>query len=181
MKKVMYRNEGFTLIEMMVVIAVVGILSAAVLAGLGGSRDKARDARVISGLNQIRVIAESNYQPTSNTPYSQIDPTGGNIAASVKADIDKQLSGGASASIVVSGYTYKAYATLPSGAGTFCVDSAGSAGTEALPGSPCSGTASGVFVPTGAPQGDQGDACTTGADCASGSCKDFGTFGTLCE
>src|SRR3989338_8812962 len=48
-------------IEMMVVIAVIGILSAAVLAGLGPSRQKARDARIITELTGARGLAESLY------------------------------------------------------------------------------------------------------------------------
>lgn len=53
------KEAGFTLIEMMVVIAVIGILSAAVLAGLAPARKKARDARVISGVNQARTVVEA--------------------------------------------------------------------------------------------------------------------------
>lgn len=60
MIKLKNKTSGFTLIEMMVVIAVIGILSTAVLAGLAPGRKKARDARVISGVNQARTIVEAN-------------------------------------------------------------------------------------------------------------------------
>ncbi len=60
-------SAGFTLIEMLVVIAMIGILSAVVLTALGPSRDKAKDARIISDVNQARAIAEGYYNPTSGT------------------------------------------------------------------------------------------------------------------
>ncbi|MDO8752021.1 MAG: type II secretion system protein, partial [Candidatus Wolfebacteria bacterium] len=65
MKQYKKKNEGFTLIEMMVVIAVVGILSAAVLAGLAPSRNKAKDARIVSGVQQARAVVEGLYDPFS--------------------------------------------------------------------------------------------------------------------
>ncbi len=49
---------GFTLIEMLVVIAVIGILSSVLLTSLGPSKEKAKDARIIQEINQARTIAE---------------------------------------------------------------------------------------------------------------------------
>jgi len=48
------KNQGFTLIELLVVIAVIGLLSSIVLVSLQGVKGKARDARRMHDLSQIR-------------------------------------------------------------------------------------------------------------------------------
>jgi len=54
-------NQGFTLIEMLVVVAVIGILSSVLLSALGPARDKAKDSRIIQEVNQVRNLAEALY------------------------------------------------------------------------------------------------------------------------
>lgn len=76
-------TKGFTLIEMLVVIAIIGILSSVILTALVPARKKAQDARIVEEVNQARAIAETlnvngNYaalpsvQP--NTASSITDP-----------------------------------------------------------------------------------------------------------
>ena len=51
-------KKGFTLIELLVVIAIIGILSGIVLTSLNSARNKAKEARAIAGLSQMRTIGE---------------------------------------------------------------------------------------------------------------------------
>jgi len=48
------KNKGFTLIELMVVISIIGVLSSVVLAGLQSTRVKARNSRIVQGVQQLR-------------------------------------------------------------------------------------------------------------------------------
>lgn len=71
---------GFTLIEMLVVISIIGILATLVLARLGGVEKAGRDTRRRSDLNQYRTALE-NFALKNNSLYpsiitTAIDPSG---------------------------------------------------------------------------------------------------------
>ena len=52
------KGAGFTLIELLVVIAIIGIVAALIVVSVSAARTRAKDARVITDLNQIRTAAE---------------------------------------------------------------------------------------------------------------------------
>lgn len=70
MEKINSKNKGFTLIELLVVIAIIGILSSVILSNLSSARMKARDARRIADLNQIRTALELFYSANGYYPQS---------------------------------------------------------------------------------------------------------------
>ncbi len=65
-------GAGFTLIELLVVIAIIGMLSSVVLASLNGARSKARDARRIADLQQIRTALELYYSAHNTYPAAGV-------------------------------------------------------------------------------------------------------------
>jgi len=62
------RSAGFTLIELLVVVAIIGLLSSIILSSLNSVRTKARDARRITDLNEIRKAVEFFYNDYGKYP-----------------------------------------------------------------------------------------------------------------
>ncbi len=81
----MYK-KGFTLIELMVVIAIIAILATVVLVSLGSARDAAEDANRSSAISQFRSLSEVFYARSDNLDYQELwDGTADELQELVKA------------------------------------------------------------------------------------------------
>lgn len=84
---------GFTLIEILVVIAIIGILASVALVGLGPVQKKGRDARRISDLRQIQTALELYFTKCGRYPASGFS----NMVASLTApDLSGECNSGGS-------------------------------------------------------------------------------------
>ncbi|MEK7630249.1 MAG: type II secretion system protein [Patescibacteria group bacterium] len=134
------RQYGFTLIEMLIVIAVIGILSSVLLTALGPARDKAKDSRIVQEVNQVRNLAETMY---SNGSYNSLEEISDGTLInnpSLKALADDITTQGGALRIIKStpqgAKAYSTYSKLNVQAGAepnletqyYCVDSSGRAG-----------------------------------------------------
>lgn len=61
-------KRGFTLTELLVAIAIIGILSSVVLTSMSGTRERAKDGRRISDIKQIQLALELYYDVNSTYP-----------------------------------------------------------------------------------------------------------------
>jgi prepilin-type N-terminal cleavage/methylation domain-containing protein len=73
-----YNKKGFTLIELMVVIAIIAILATVVLVSLSSARNAAEDANRIAAAGQIRSIAQVYYS-TGDLDYNDLPGVGGEL------------------------------------------------------------------------------------------------------
>lgn len=73
-------RKGFTLVEMLIVIAIIGILASIVLVGLGPLQRRGRDARRIADLRSIQNSLELYFNKCNHYPGGANceDPTSGN-------------------------------------------------------------------------------------------------------
>lgn len=123
-------NRGFTLIELLVVIAIIGILASIVLVSLNSARNKGKDARVISDVQQLRTAFESGYNGSSYPDLVSNATTTAGPQASVTAQLSADAAAqGSVVNFVTNGATattYAIYARLVSDTTKyFCIDSTG--------------------------------------------------------
>jgi prepilin-type N-terminal cleavage/methylation domain-containing protein len=75
-------TKGFTLIELMVVVAIIAIISAVVFANFGEAKKKSRDAKRITDLAQIQLVIQLYYDRCGQYP----DPDGD--IPDIKSDVN---------------------------------------------------------------------------------------------
>src|SRR3990167_5614168 len=82
--------RGFTLIELMVVITIIGLLASSVLVALGNARAKARDARRTADIRQVMTALEL-YANDNTNGYPQCSGSGDTSCAFTDSGIIGQL------------------------------------------------------------------------------------------
>jgi len=76
-------KRGFTLIELMVVVAIIGILMAAGIVAFSNSQRAARDAARIADLNAIGYALEQYYQDNHSYPTLNADSNNAAVIAAI--------------------------------------------------------------------------------------------------
>jgi general secretion pathway protein G len=70
MEKIQNKSAGFTLIEILIVISIIGVLSALTLVGMSGFRASGRDAKRVSDIRQVQNGLELYYAKNGVYPDS---------------------------------------------------------------------------------------------------------------
>jgi prepilin-type N-terminal cleavage/methylation domain-containing protein len=77
-------RKGFTLIEILIVVAIIGILASVVLIGLAPAQKRGRDARRLADLKEVQTGLELYYGKCGHYPGTSDDcstaPAGGDVA-----------------------------------------------------------------------------------------------------
>ncbi|MDP1624894.1 MAG: type II secretion system protein [bacterium] len=64
------KRSGFTLVELLIVAAIIGILGSIVVASISGSKEKARDSRRASDMREIQIALALYYDVNRVYPDS---------------------------------------------------------------------------------------------------------------
>lgn len=64
----MKKNKGFSLIELLVVISIIGVLTTVLVMNFVGSRERARDAQTIQNLNSLKNALRMYYNDNQSYP-----------------------------------------------------------------------------------------------------------------
>jgi prepilin-type N-terminal cleavage/methylation domain-containing protein len=80
-------NKGFTLMELLIVVAIIGLLASMILVGLSSFRSRGRDARRVADVKQVQNGLEIYYASQSKYPlvsYSSALDSWNNLGAAFK-------------------------------------------------------------------------------------------------
>lgn len=143
MKKLKVINKGFTLVELLIVVGIIGILATLLMANFIGVRQRARDAQRKSDLRQIQSAIEIyrsdiNSYPGAPLPACGSALTGGSPASTYMQKIPCDPNG---TSYYNSGKYYYTSGSNTYSLGACLENSADSQGTSTAPpggGSGCS-------------------------------------------
>lgn len=79
-------RKGFTLIEMLIVVAIIGILASIVVVGIGPAQKKGRDSRRAADLREVQTALELYYNKEGEYP-GNVNSWSDLKAALINADI----------------------------------------------------------------------------------------------
>lgn len=104
-----YHAKGFTVLELLIVIAIIGVLSTIILVALGGSREKATNAKIVAQLSSMRTQSELFYAKHQN--YGTPVTTGWDCSSATLFDGTDPDGLGALIAGTPDGYHVSCYAT----------------------------------------------------------------------
>lgn len=148
----MRAHNGFGLIELLVVVAIIGILVSLLLVGTARSRLKGHDNAIRSSTGQLRIMAEQVYDSQGASYINwRLHPSVQGQVAQLLADIDEKY-GNTTADVYPSSYPGSYETTIrDSQRKDYCI----SAPLRSQPGSFYCVDATGVFKVTSAHCADQ--------------------------
>lgn len=126
------QTSGFTLIEILVVISIIGILAALLLANMAGIRGRAADAKLKNNMTQFRTALRYYYNENQSYPPTPGDSKCATIGLSTSF-IDAAVIPNSNPNICYyartgTGDSFYAYVQLNSDAGTEDSESATACG-----------------------------------------------------
>ncbi|MCA9349167.1 type II secretion system protein [Candidatus Saccharibacteria bacterium] len=126
-------RQGFTIIELLIVIAIIGILAGLVLNNFQGAQAKARDSQRKTDINAMHAQLENYYNSNGNYPTTfdatvlagidgeaLNDPDGNAISMSGVTATAKPATGYTATKPSGAQYTYAAYGCSGTGATDTC-------------------------------------------------------------
>jgi len=118
-------NKGFTLIELLTVISIIAILAAITLVTFPAATQRAKDARIVNAMQQLRTASEAVKGAYGD--YEEVKAGGGSADATINSLAAEISAQGGTLSVYYAAAdnfsSYCAETTLNSGTRLWCIDS----------------------------------------------------------